>query len=138
MKCKQSGLARQSGVSSSRCLTRLIRVLVIDGDFPLVALELHLGESFQRTILDYFCSRYVVCQFKDRPSYLKGRRLAGQRIRIGKFQGLVEPLGYQRLPLTKKAAQRIRSDHHDRGYPVAKLADDWDVSESHIRTILKG
>ena len=63
----------------------------------------------------------------------------GERIgiQIGKFQGLVEPLFYQRLPLSKSAKDAIRKEYRYRRYSVAKLADDWDVSESHIRQILK-
>jgi hypothetical protein len=59
-------------------------------------------------------------------------------IQIGKFHGLVQPLGYNNLPLTESAKKLIREEHRRRGTSVTKLADDWDVSESHIREVLKG
>ena len=132
----------------------LIRVLAIDGDYPHLALTLDLRDRWDNMVLDYLESRYVVCQFKDQDSYNKGKRLHRQHqklflsgvrnmhgerigIQIGKFQGLVEPLFYQRLPLSKSAKDAIRKEYRYRRYSVAKLADDWDVSESHIRQILK-
>ena len=58
-------------------------------------------------------------------------------IQIGRFQGLVEPLGYQRLPLPASTYKHIRREQHN-GYSVSELAENWDVSESQIRRILKG
>ena len=125
-----------------------IRVLVIEGDYPLEILKLDCRCSWDTRVLEYLESRYVVCQFKDRNSYTKGKRLVAQHkklvqsgegngIKIGKFQGLVEPLFYQKVPLSKSAKNAIREEHRHRNYSVAKLANDWDVSESHIRQILK-
>ena len=59
-------------------------------------------------------------------------------IPIGVFQRLVQPLGYNSLPLSKREEKAIREEYQYRHYSVAKLADDWDVSESHIRKVLKG
>jgi len=132
----------------------LIWVLVVEGDYPQEILELDCRCSWDTMVLEYLESRYVVCQFKDRDSYKKGKRFVGQHrklvqsgvrnkhgerigIQIGKFQGLVEPLFYQQLPLSKSARKAIRQEHRQ-NYSVAKLANDWDVSESHIRQILKG
>ena len=132
----------------------VIRVLVIENDYPLEILKLDCRCSWDTMVLEYLESRYVVCQFKDRDSYKKGKRLVGQHrklvqsgvrdkrgehigIQIGKFQGLVELLFYQQLPLSKSAKKTIRQEHRHRNYSVAKLANDWDVSESHIRQILK-
>ena len=131
-----------------------IRVLVIEGDYPQEILKLDCRCGWDTMVLEYLESRYVVCQFKDRNSYNKGKRLVGQHrklvqsgvrdkygerigIQIGKFQGLVEPLFYQQLPLSKSAKESIREEHRHENYSVAKLATDWDVSESHIRQILK-
>ena len=127
----------------------VIRVLVIENDYPLEILKLDCRYSWDTMVLEYLESRYVVCQFKDQDSYNKGKRLVrqhqklvqsgeGNGIKIGKFQGLVEPLFYQQLPLSKSAKKTIRQEHRYRNYSVAKLANDWDVSESHIRQILKG
>ena len=126
----------------------LIWVLVIEGDYPQEILKLDCRCGWDTMVLKYLESRYVVCQFKDRNSYNKGKRLVrqhqklvqsgeGNGIKIGKFQGLVEPLFYQQLPLSKSARKTIWQEHRHRNYSVAKLANDWDVSESHIRQILK-
>ena len=127
----------------------VIRVLVIENDYPLEILKLDCRCSWDTMVLECLESRYVVCQFKDQDSYNKGKRLVGQHrklvqsgegngIEIGKFQGLVELLFYQQLPLSKSAKKTILQEHRHRNYSVAKLANDWDVSESHIRQILKG
>ena len=119
----------------------LFWILVIDGDYPSSVLPLNLEDQGDRTVLASHLRRSVVCQFKDKESYIKGKRLLGQHksglpIRIGKFQRLVEPLGYQQLPLPSAAKKIIRRDFRFLGLSVTKLADDWDVSESHIRSIL--
>ena len=127
----------------------VIRVLVIENDYPLEILKLDCRYCWDTMVLEYLESRYVVCQFKDQDSYQKGKRLVrqhqklvqsgeGNGIKSGKFQGLVEPLFYQQLPLSKSARKTIWQEHRHRNYSVAKLANDWDVSESHIRQILKG
>ena len=126
----------------------VIRVLVIENDYPLEILKLDCRCGWDNQVLEYLESRYVGCQFKDRNSYNKGKRLVGQHrklvqsgegngIEIGKFQGLVEPLFYQQLPLSRSARKTILQEHRHRNHSVAKLANDWDVSESHIRQILK-
>ena len=127
----------------------LFWILIIENDYPIETLPLDCRYCWDTMVLEYLESRYVVCQFKDRNSYNKGKRLVGQHrklvqsgegngIEIGKFQGLVEPLFYQQLPLSKSAKKTILQEHRHRNYSVAKLANDWDVSESHIRQILKG
>ena len=119
----------------------LFWILVIDGDYPSAVVPLNLENESDRTVLARHLCRSIVCQFKDKESYIKGKRLFGQHksglsIRIGKFQRLVEPLGYQRLPLPSAAKKIIRRDFRLLGLSVTKLAGDWDVSESHIRSIL--
>ena len=127
----------------------LFWILIIENDYPIETLPLDCRYCWDTMVLEYLESRYVVCQFKDRNSYNKGKRLVGQHrklvqsgegngIEIGKFQGLVEPLFYQQLPLSKSVRKTIWQEHRHRNYSVAKLANDWDVSESHIRQILKG
>ena len=123
-------------------LPRLVRILAFQGDHPVCAEQFDLAQIDDRLRLDHLCLRYTVCQFKDTTAYNKGRRLVGQHkkgmaIQIGRFQGLVEPLGYQRLPLPASAYKRIRREQQN-GYSVSELAEDWDVSESQIRRILKG
>ena len=126
----------------------VIWILIIKNDYPLEILKLDCRYCWDTMVLEYLESRYVVCQFKDQDSYNKGKRLVrqhqklvqsgeGNGIKSGKFQGLVEPLFYQQLPLSKSARKTIWQEHRHRNYSVAKLANDWDVSESHIRQILK-
>ena len=124
-------------------LPRIVHIFAFDGDYPRQALRLDLAYRLDRLILEFLWDRYSVCQFKNTVAYNKGRRLVGQykkgvTIQIGRFQGLVEPLGYQQLPLPASTHKRIRHKRHMLGYSVAELAENWDVSESHIRRILKG
>ena len=124
-------------------LPRIVHILAFDGDYPRQALRLELAYRLDRLILEYLWDRYSVCQFKNTTAYNKGRRLVGQHkkgmtVQIGRFQGLVEPLGYQQLPLPASTHKRIRRERHMLGYSVAELAENWDVSESHIWKILKG
>ena len=124
-------------------LPRIVHIFAFDGDYPRQALRLDLAYRVDRLILEYLWGRYSVCQFKDTTAYNKGRRLVGQHkkgmtVQIGRFQGLVEPLGYQQLPLPASTYKRIRHERDVLGYSVTALAENWDVSESHIWKILKG
>ena len=126
-----------------RELPRLVRVLAFEGDHPVCAEQFDLAQSIGRLRFAFLCQQYCVCQFKDKTAYNKDRRMVklhnkGVDIRIGRFQGLVESLGYQPLPLSESAKEAIRTEHRLENVSVSKLSDDWDVSESHIREILKG
>ena len=119
----------------------LIWILTIKGDHPQDAMPLDLRYRWDQKVLAYLKKRYVVCQFRDRVAYGKGKRLVGQHrkgqvIPIGRFRSLVKPLGYKSQPLSQPAKEAIREEHRRRNVSVKKLADDWDVSESHIRTVL--
>ena len=140
------------------------RVLILTyyRDFPDSATSLNLNKEVDRTYFQALVEflneddmGWGLCEFKNEDCYRKGRRLVGQHrqlrrsgkkddcgyptgIPIGKFQRLVQPLGYNSLPLTKGEEKSIREEHKFRDYSVAKLADDWDVSESHIWKVLKG
>ena len=123
-------------------LPRIVHIFAFDGDYPRQALRLDLAYRADRMILEYLWDRYSLCQFKNSTAYNKGRRLVGQHkkgmtVQIGRFQGLVEPLGYQQLPLPASTHKRIRRERQN-GHSVTALAENWDVSESHIRRILKG
>jgi len=124
-------------------LPRIVHIFAFDGDYPRQALRLDLAYRMDRLILEYLWDRCSVCQFKNSTAYNKGRRLVGQHnkgvvIRIGRFQGSVEPLGYQPLPLSESVKESIRTEYRIKNYSISKLSDDWDVSVSHIREILKG
>ena len=140
--------------TSKRPRRGLFWILTINGDYPESAMPLDLRYRWDNYVLKYLQERYTVCQFKNKTSYSKGRRLVGLHkkyrrertvdkngepvvVQIGKFQGLVEPLGYERLPLPEAAKKTIRWEHQRLNYSVQKLATDWDVSESHILKILK-
>ena len=140
----------------------LFWVLIFRGDYPTRALELNLNKEGDRNYLEELITfmrqdetGWGIAQFRDEDCYRKGRRLVGQSnkliqegyvdvcgypkgIRIGKFQKLVQALGYEPLPLTEGQKKAIREEHKFLAYSVAKLADDWDVSESHIYKVLKG
>jgi len=137
-------------------------ILIYYRDFPDSATLLNLNKEVDRDYLKALVElvneadrEWGLCEFKNEDCYRKGRRLVGQHhklrrsgkrdeggyptgIPIGKFQRLVQPLGYNSLPLTKGEEKSIREEHKFRDYSVAKLADDWDVSESHIWKVLKG
>ena len=55
---------------------------------------------------------------------------------MSRYQGLIEPLGYNSAdPLTESALQTIRRDYSD-GMSVEKLASDWDKSVDAIKRIV--
>ena len=140
----------------------LFWVLIFQGDYPTRALEINLNKEGDRNYLEELIAfikedetGWGIAQFRDEDCYRKGRRLVGQSnkriqegyvdvcgypkgIRIGKFQKLVQALGYEPLPLTESQKKAIREEHKFLAYSVPKLANDWDVSESHIREVLKG
>jgi hypothetical protein len=143
-------------------LPPILFVFIFRGDWPRDAFELNLRKESDvaifESVLDFIAKGYEegwrICQFKDRAKFIKGRRLIGQHwqlirsgnvdglglpsgVPIGRFQGLVEPLGYVRSRLSEESRKIIRLEYR-RGASVAKLADEWDVSESLIRTILQG
>ena len=142
---------------SSGAQGRVLYILIYQGDWPDEAIRFNLSkesdlEHLQALIELTDESEWKICQFKNKEAYNRGPRLVGQHrqlfkskeddgfgyhggIRIGKFQGLVEPLGYRRLPLSQGAKESIFQDHQS-GHSVTKMADDWDVSESHIRAVI--
>ena len=135
-------------------LPRIVHIFAFDGDYPRQALRLDLAYRIDRMILKYLWDRYSVCQFKNTTAHNKGRRMVGLHkglcksrrrdtygnligVRIGRFQGLVEPLGYRKTPLSEVDQKRVRLEYQQ-GSSIKKLVDDWDVSETYIRGILKG
>jgi len=142
-------------------LPPLLFVFVFKGDWPRDAFELNLRKdsdvAILESVLDFIAKGHEegwrICQFKDRSKFIKGRRLIGQHwqlirsgnvdglgmpsgVQIGRFQGLVEPLGYVKSRLSEGRRDLIQ-DEFRLGASVAKLALDWDVSESLIRKVLK-
>lgn len=143
---------------SSTAQGRILYILIIRDDWPYRAFCLNLSQevdliSLRRLIELADQPGWAICQFKNKKAYNKGRRMVGQHlklwssgqrdgfgrrvgIRSGKFQGLVEPLGYRRLPLSDDAKVAILQDYRSE-FSVTKIADDWDVSESYIRGVIK-
>ena len=130
-------------------------------DFPDEAKALKLNKESDRVYLEALIefmkeddTGWGIAQFRDEDCYQKGRRLVGQHrqlrrsglrdtcgyrigMQIGQFQKLVQILGYQALPLTAGQKMSIRKERKFLRSSIAKLADDWDVSESHIWEVLK-
>ena len=137
---------------------RVLYILIIRGDWPHKAVRLNLSEDSDLAHLRNFIELadepdWAICQFKNRAAYNKGRRMVGLHrelrrsrrrdtygdligVRIGRFQGLVEPLGYRKTPLSEVDQKRVRLEYQQ-GSSIKKLVDDWDVSETYIRGILK-
>ena len=142
-------------------LPRTLFVFIFDRDWPHKAVELNLSRESDLQYLvalielvnDPDEPGWGICQFKNRAAYNKGRRMVGLHrelrrsrrkdtygnltgVRIGRFQGLVEPLGYRKTPLSEVDQKRVRLEYQQ-GSSIKKLVDDWDVSETYIRGILK-
>ena len=60
----------------------LFWILIIENDYPIETLPLDCRYSWDTMVLEYLESRYLVCQFKDRNSYNKGKRLVRQHQKL--------------------------------------------------------
>ena len=105
------------------------------------------NDPSDRWILKQLKDTHDLYQFKDRNAYNAGVRIWKRyksNLRRGKYdewilsryQGLVEPLGYNSAdPLTESALETIRRNYSD-GMSVEKLASDWDKSVDAIKRIV--
>jgi len=103
-------------------------------------------DASDRWIFNQLKRNHDIYQFKDREAYNAGVRIWKRyksNLRRGKYdewilsryQGLIEPLGYNSAdPLTESALETIRRDYGD-GISVEKLASDWDRSVDAIKRI---
>ena len=122
-------------------------VLAIQEGHPTYMGLINPKDASDQWILNQLKDTHDLYQFKDRNAYNAGVRIWKRyksNLRRGKYdewilsryQGLVEPLGYNADdPLTESAVERIRRDYGD-GISVEKLASDWDKSVDAIKRIV--
>ena len=128
-----------------RKLTRSKFVLAVEEGHPTYMGLINPKDASDRWIFNQL--RGNVYQFKDRQAYEKGLRL-WKRYRsncrrgiwdewiLGRYQGLIEPLGYDsKAALPETALETIRRDYAN-DHSVEKLASDWDKSIDAIKRIV--
>ena len=140
----------------------ILWILIFQGDHPFQAQRLNLNKESDREYLEDLIKftknnnkGWGIAKFIDSEAYTKGCRLIGQHwnlikeksingfrkvdsgIQIGTFQGLVQCLEYDNTPLSRGQKIAIFEEHKYSGYSVAKLSEDWRVSESQIRKIIR-
>ena len=114
----------------------LIWILTIKGDHPQDAMPIDLRYRWDQKVLAYLKQRYLVCQFRDRVAYRKGKRLVGQHrsgqsIPIGRFRRLVKPFGYESQPLSQPAKEAIRQSTDDE----TSRSKNWPMTGTSRRAI---
>ena len=104
-------------------------------------------DASDRWIFNQLKDSHDIYQFKDREAYNAGvriwkryksnwRRAIRDELILSRYQGLIEPLGYNADdPLTELALETIRRDYSG-GMPVEKLASDWNKSVDAIKRIM--
>ena len=122
-------------------------VLAIQEGHPTYMGFINPKDASDRWIFNQLKRNHDICQFKNRDAYNAGVRIWKRyksNLRRGKYdesilsryQGLVEPLGYNSAdPLTESALETIRREYRD-GMSVEKLASDWDKSVDAIKRIV--
>ena len=122
-------------------------VLAVQEGHPTYMGFINPKDASDRWIFNQLKDTHDLNQFKDRNAYNAGVRIWKRyksNLRRGKYdewilsryQGLVEPLGYNAAdPLTVSALQTIRRDYSD-GMSVEKLASDWDKAVDAIKRIV--
>ena len=128
-------------------LNRSRFVLAVQEGHPTYMGLFNPKDASDRWIFSQLKSSHDLYQFKDRDAYKAGVRIWKRyqsNLRRGKhgewiltrYQGLIEPLGYNSAdPLTESALQTIRRDYSD-GISVEKLASDWDKSVDAIKRVV--
>ena len=128
-------------------LTESKFVLAIKKGHPTYMGSINPKDSSDRWILNQLRRNHSLYQFKDRSAYqssvriwkryrTNGRRGIQDEWILGRYQGLIEPFGYDaKAPLSNAALIDIRRCHAD-GLSVEKLASDWDKSVDAIKRIV--
>ena len=122
-------------------------VLAVQEGHPTYMGFINPKDASDRWIFNQLKRNHDIYQFKHRDAYNVGVRIWKRyksNLRRGKcnewilsrYQGLVEPLGYNSAdPLTESALETIRRDYSS-GMSVEKLASDWDKSVDTIKRIV--
>jgi len=122
-------------------------VLTVQEGHPTYMGFINPKDASDRWIFKQLKRNHDIYQFKNRDAYNAGvriwkryksnwRRGIRDELILNRYQGLVEPLGYNAAdPLTESALETIRRDYRD-GMSVEKLASDWDKSVDAIKRIV--
>ncbi len=122
-------------------------VLAVQEGHPTYMGFINPKDASDRWIWNHLKRNHDIYQLKNRDAYNAGVRIWKRyksNLRRGKYdewilsryQGLVEPLGYNSAdPLTESALETIRRDYSG-GMPVEKLASDWNKSVDAIKRIM--
>ena len=122
-------------------------VLAVQEGHPTYMGFINPKDASDRWIFNQLKRNHDICQFKNRDAYNAGvriwkryksnwRRGIRDELILSRYQGLIEPLGYNSAdPLTESALQTIRRDYSD-GMSVEKLASDWDKSVDAIKRVV--
>ena len=122
-------------------------VLAVQEGHPTYMGLINPKDASDQWILNQLKDTHDLYQFKDRNAYNAGVRIWKRyksNLRRGKYdewilsryQGLIEPLGYNSAdPLTELALESIRRDYSD-GISVEKRASDWDKSVDAIKRVV--
>ena len=122
-------------------------VLAVQEGHPTYMGFINPKDASDRWIFNQLKRNHDICQFKHRDAYNAGVRIwtryKSNLVRgkydewiLSRYQGLIEPLGYNSAdPLTDASLQTIRRDYAD-GISVEKLASDWDKSVDAIKRVV--
>ena len=122
-------------------------VLAVQEGHPTYMGFINPKDASDRWIFNQLKRNHDIYQFKNRDAYNAGvriwkryksnwRRGIRDELILSRYQGLIEPLGYDADdPLSESAVERIRRDYGD-GISVEKLASDWDKSVDAIKRIV--
>ena len=122
-------------------------VLAVQKGQPTYIGMINPNNPSDRWIFNQLKRNHSLYQFKSRADYQKGMRI-WKRFRsntnrgtfdewiLGRYQGLIQPLGYDaKAPLSDAALETIQRDYRD-GISAEKLAADWDKSVDAIKRIV--
>ena len=122
-------------------------VLAVEEGHPTYMGFINPKDASDRWIFNQLKRNHDIYQFKHRDAYNAGvriwkryksnwRRGIRDELILSRYQGLIEPLGYNADdPLTELALETIRRDYGD-GISVEKLASDWDKPVDAIKRIV--